>query len=213
MAEIIDVTDLSAAVQSNELVAAMVAGANAQASRVAPCLTDPTSTVWAAETDYEEGDQVVLQGGEFLEAIDAGTSDATEPTAPDAANTVEDGTVTWQRIGPVPDQLAEAKLLLIGAVTRWAEAGSGAIQQQTAGPFGMTVDTRQKSSGYRLWPSEIEGLQDICSSTDDESGKAFSVDTAPSLSGQHVPWCSYNLGAAYCSCGTDIAGEPIYELD
>jgi hypothetical protein len=39
---------------------------------------------------------------------------------------------------------------------------------------------------------------------------AFSVDMAP-VSTVHQPWCSLFFGALYCSCGTDIAGHPIYE--
>jgi len=160
MTDIIDVTDLPAAVQAAELVDVMVAGANAKASRVAPCLT------WTG-------------------------TPTTEPA-------------------PSADQLAEAKLILIGAVKRWAEAGSGALQSQTAGPFGVTVDNRQRT-GFNLWPSEITDLQNICKTADDQKG-AYSIDTAPSLSGYHVDWCSINLGATFCSCGVDIAGEPIYEL-
>lgn len=43
--------------------------------------------------------------------------------------------------------------------------------------------------------------------------KAFSVQVAgPSVAlDQHRPWCSLMFGATYCSCGSDIAGEPIYE--
>lgn len=147
-------TDLPLAVQSNELVDAMVAGANAKAARVAPCLSseDPA---------------------------------------------------------PAPDQVAEAKLILIGAVKRWVEAGSGALQSQTAGPFGVTVDTRQRG-GFNLWPSEIEQLQAICK--DINAGKAYAIDTAPSLDSAHLPWCALNFGATYCSCGVDIASEPIFEL-
>ena len=147
-------TDLPLAVQSNELVDAMVAGANAKAARVAPCLS------------------------------------SNDPA-------------------PAEDQVAEAKLILIGAVKRWVEAGSGALQSQTAGPFGVTVDTRQRG-GFNLWPSEIEQLQAICK--DINAGKAYAIDTAPSLGGLHMPWCALNFGATYCSCGVDIAGEPIYEL-
>ncbi len=45
------------------------------------------------------------------------------------------------------------------------------------------------------------------------TGKAFTVDTAPgACGGQHLLWCSLNFGATYCSCGVDIAWEPIYEL-
>lgn len=155
MAVIIAKTDLPTAIQSAEMIDAMVAGANARATRVAPCLatTDPA---------------------------------------------------------PTADQLAEAKLVLIGAVKRWAEAGSGALQSQTAGPFGMTVDTRQRG-GYNLWPSEIQELQAICSSGP-VGRQAFSIDTAPSLGSAHLPWCNLAFGATYCSCGADIAGEPIYEL-
>lgn len=156
MATIIQVTDLPASVQSAELVQTMVDGANAKASRVAPCLVDTT----------------------------------TPPTA---------------------DQLAEAKLVLIGAVRRWVEAGAGALQSQTAGPFGMTVDTRQKSSGYNLWPSEITELQGICSNGTDKSTGAFSITPTAGANANHAPWCSINLGAAYCSCGADLAGYPLFE--
>lgn len=155
MAAIIAKTDLPTAIQSAEMIDAMVAGANARATRVAPCLA------------------------------------STDPA-------------------PSADQLAEAKLVLIGAVKRWAEAGSGALQSQTAGPFGMTVDTRQRG-GYNLWPSEIQELQAICSSGP-VGRQAFSIDTAPSLGSAHLPWCNLAFGAGYCSCGADIAGEPIYEL-
>lgn len=158
MAIIIEVTDLPTAIQSMEMVADMVAGANAKASRVAPCLT------WTGTPETEP-----------------------EPTA---------------------EQLAEAKLVLLGAVKRWAEAGSGALQSQQAGPYGMTVDTRQRG-GFNLWPSEITDLQAICS-TGATGRQAFSLDTAPSFSA-HTPWCSLNFDATYCSCGVDIAGFPIFD--
>lgn len=152
MADIITVTDLPTSIQTVELIDVMVAGANAKASRIAPCLA------------------------------------STDPV-------------------PTEDQLAEATLILIGAVKRWVDAGSGALQQQTAGPFSQTLDTRQRP-GFNLWPSEIEGLQSICTS---EKSGAFSIDTAPTSS-PHLPWCSLMFGAVYCSCGVDIAGTPIFEL-
>ena len=129
MANIIVVTDLPSALQSAELVETMVAGANAKASRVAPCLT------W-------------------------------------------DGTVVDQPV-PTADNLAEAKLVLIGAVKRWSDAGAGAVSSQTAGPFGQTLDTRQRT-GYHLWPSEINDLQSICKAGG--SSGAFSVDTVAGYS-------------------------------
>lgn len=119
---IIEVSDLPAALQSEEMIADMVAGANAKAARVAPCLV------------------------------------STDPS-------------------PSAGQIAEARLILLGAVKRWAQAGSGAVSQQTAGPFSMSMDTRQRA-GFNLWPSEIEGLQDICKAGSD-GRLAFSIDTAP----------------------------------
>lgn len=113
---------------------------------------------------------------------------------------------------PTFDQLAEAKLVLIGAVKRWVESGSGAFTQQTAGPFSVSTDTRQRT-GYNLWPSEIAALQDICKTGDPERREAFSIDTAPASSAWHSEVCSLRFGATYCSCGADIAGHPIYELD
>ena len=154
MAEIIQVTDLPASLQSAELIEAMVAGANAKASRVAPCLA------------------------------------STDPA-------------------PTADQLAEAKLVLLGAVKRWAEAGAGSFQQQTAGPFSVSTDTRQRS-GFNLWPSEIEALQALCRTSGPAT--AFAVDTALDVGSIHAPWCALNFGANYCSCGADIAGFPLYEV-
>lgn len=158
MAAIIVVSDLPTDLQSDELIQALVDGANAKASRIAPCLT------WDGVDD-----------------------DHPEPT---------------------DDQLAEARLVLIGAVRRWSESGSGAFSQQTTGPFAVTTDTRQRT-GFNMWPSEITALQDICA-TGDDSSQAFSVDTVGWCS-EHLPWCSLSMGALYCSCGVDIAGVPIYE--
>lgn len=152
---IINVNDLPAALLQVEMIDMMVAGANAKAARVAPCLV------------------------------------STDPA-------------------PTAGKLAEAKLILLGAVKRWAETDSGVLQSQAAGPFSMTVDTRQRT-GFNLWPSEIQELQAICSSGS-VGRQAFSFDTAPSdQRAAHLPWCSLMFGST-CSCGTDIAGEPIYEL-
>jgi len=106
---------------------------------------------------------------------------------------------------PSGEQLAEAKMILIGAVVRWSQAGAGALQSGTMGPFGVTLDTRQRV-GFNLWPSEITQLQDICRSGSES--KAFAVDTVCTAA-QHSPICSLYFGGE-CSCGADIAGQPIY---
>lgn len=107
---------------------------------------------------------------------------------------------------------AAVRAILRGAVLRWHDAGNGAIvsTQQGAGPFqqAVTVDnTRQRRGAF--WPSEIEQLQSVCKS-DDAKG-IFAIDTAPGSGSVHRPWCALAFGGAYCSCGADIAGEPIYE--
>lgn len=149
--EIITINDLPESVRGSDMVTTFVDGANARATRVAPCLAD----------------------------------------------------------NPTPQQMAEARLILVGAIKRWSEAGSGAVQQQSAGPFSMGVDTRQRG-GFNLWPSEIAGLQDVCGS--EGRREAFAVDLAPAaVDACHSPICSLNFGATYCSCAANIAGFPLYE--
>ena len=104
-------------------------------------------------------------------------------------------------------KLAAVKSILRAALLRWNDAGSGAVTQETVGPFGHSIDTRQTRRGM-FWPSEITDLQGICK--DPNTGKAFNVDTVGPDSA-HLPWCSLNFGATYCSCGVDIAGVPIFE--
>lgn len=103
-----------------------------------------------------------------------------------------------------------ARAIIRGAILRWNDTGSGAAQTVQSGPFSQTLDTRQQRRGM-YWPSEIQELQRLCVVGGNSSG-AFQIDTAPA-STAHLPWCSLMLGALYCSCGVDIAGAPIYELD
>ena len=130
---------------------------------------------------------------------------------------IDDALATAERVAPCitsedfeyPDA---AKALLRGAIIRWAEAGSGALQSQTAGPFGQVVDTRQPRRGM-FWPSEIEQLQELC--TGPESSGAFVIDTAPTLGCMavgHAESCALNFGALYCSCGFVLTQDlPLYE--
>lgn len=111
-------------------------------------------------------------------------------------------------------QKAAAKAILRGAILRWEDAGTGAFQSQTAGPFGVAYDTRVPQRRAMFWPSEIAQLQGICRGEND--GGAYSVDTAPralyGLQG-HSLICSLILGGPGCSCGADLtAGQyPLYE--
>lgn len=109
------------------------------------------------------------------------------------------------------NQVAAVRAVLRGAILRWNDAGSGAYQQQTAGPFSVMMDTRQTRRSL-FWPSEIEQLQSICTAVAGGAGGAFSIDTAPGCAIQHAEVCSINFGASYCSCGAVLAGYPLYEL-
>lgn len=72
-----------------------------------------------------------------------------------------------------PDQ---AKVILVGAILRWNDVGSGAITQVSAGPFQQTIDNRSERKRM-FWPSEITDLQRLCGSA--RTGRAFTIDTTP----------------------------------
>jgi hypothetical protein len=104
-----------------------------------------------------------------------------------------------------PVKADAVRAILRGAVLRWAEAGSGALQSENIGAYGYTVDNRQQRKGM-FWPSEITQLQSICG----PSSGAFAVDTVGVGVDMHSDACSLRFGALYCSCGADIAGFPLY---
>lgn len=84
-------------------------------------------------------------------------------------------------------QVAAVKAILRGAILRWNDSGSGAVQSQQAGPFGQTLDTRQERRGM-YWPSEIEQLQNLCA---DIGGGVYTTSLAgPDLD----PAIPYYLG-------------------
>jgi hypothetical protein len=103
---------------------------------------------------------------------------------------------------------AAARAILRGAVLRWHDAGTGALQQQSVDDYSQTVDTRQQRRGM-FWPSEIQQLQDLCKG--DETSGAFAVDTS-AASVVHADICALNFGAEYCSCGAVLTQNlPLYE--
>lgn len=105
------------------------------------------------------------------------------------------------------EQLAQAKALIRSAILRWNDAGTGSVQQETAGPFSVSFSQQARKSLFA--PDEVKRLQGICRDT--STGGAFSIDTAPQTATIHADICNLNLGASWCSCGADIAGHPIYE--
>lgn len=120
-------------------------------------------------------------------------------------------------LAQVTDQHVKVAIrtVLMGAVLRWHEAGTGLLTQrsQTAGVFSQseTHDTRQTRRAI-LWPSEIQQLRGFVEAKG--SRQAGSFDTAPGTRyGGHQDWCNLVFGAGYCSCGANLIRheEPLYE--
>lgn len=107
------------------------------------------------------------------------------------------------------EHAAAAKAILRAAILRWNDSGTGAVTQQTTGPFQHTVDNRQQRRGM-FWPSEIADLQALCDA--DPVTDAYSVDTLPYRATGHAAICAVRFGADYCSCGAVLTGDvPLYE--
>lgn len=76
----------------------------------------------------------------------------------------------------------------------------------------VQVDDAMTSKSYRSGKGRVSILDEwwqLLGLTD--SSGAFAIDMVQASGAGHLPWCSLNLGALYCSCGVDIAGVPIYE--
>lgn len=103
--------------------------------------------------------------------------------------------------------VAAALAIMRGAVIRWSEADSGAVQQQTLGPFSQTIDTTTRRGGL-LWPSEIQTLQQLCRDADAESGRrAFQVSLLSDEGPRHAMICDLMFGGERCSCGANLTGD------
>ncbi len=76
----------------------------------------------------------------------------------------------------------------------------------------VSVDDGSTSRTYRSGRGRVEIVDEWWAllRLTPPTGGAFSINMVGSSS-LHLPWCSLNFGALYCSCGVDIAGYPIYE--
>lgn len=84
-----------------------------------------------------------------------------------------------------------------------SDMGGYESYQQGAGPYQATFKPLNPHGDFYLTKAEKQALG---------WGKqrAFGVQVAGFGACSHRPWCSI-VWAPYCSCGADIAGEPIYE--
>lgn len=82
-------------------------------------------------------------------------------------------------------------------------AGFESVQEST-GPFSFGGKPVNPNGDFYLTKQERKALGD-------GAQRAFGIAIGGAAASPHVPWCNVNFGARYCSCGVDIAGEPIYE--
>ena len=75
----------------------------------------------------------------------------------------------------------------------------------------VQVDDGMTSKSYRSGKGRVTILDEwwMLLGLTDPSG-AFAIDMVPGVGSVHDLACSLRFGAAYCSCGVDIAGKPIY---
>jgi hypothetical protein len=77
------------------------------------------------------------------------------------------------------DNSRTARSIIRDAILRWNDAGSGGIAQQSAGPFQMTVDTRQRRREL-FTDADKDELRAICRDhAGVVGGGAFGIDTTP----------------------------------
>lgn len=114
---------------------------------------------------------------------------------------------------PAAANASEATRLRIvcAVVRRSMQAGSDDLvgvsqMSEAAGGVSRSWSPSNPNGDFFLTKAEKKALGD-------GAQRAFGVSIAgASATSPHVPWCNLNFGARYCSCGTDIAGEPIYEV-
>lgn len=105
------------------------------------------------------------------------------------------------------DQIDEAKLdyVVRQAVVAHIKKPDDATQVTVSVDDASTSRTYQSGKG-RVALDEWWSFLGLTG----EQGGAFSIDMVASTS-THWPWCARMFGAAYCSCGLELAGSPIFE--
>lgn len=109
------------------------------------------------------------------------------------------------QLGATPPDEAKLDYVVREAVVAQVKRPDDATQ------VTLSVDDGSSSRTYRSGKGRVSILDEwwnLLGLTD--SNGAYSLDMI-STGSRHLPWCSLNMGALYCSCGVDIAGVPIFE--
>lgn len=78
----------------------------------------------------------------------------------------------------------------------------------------VSIDDARSSRTYRSSSGRVTIIDEWWDllSPSNSTGGAFSI-TPSGHRNYHLPWCSLMMAGVYCTCGVDIAGYPIFELD
>lgn len=108
-----------------------------------------------------------------------------------------------------PDDIDQAKLdyVVREAVVAQVKKPDDATQVTVSVDDGSTSRSYKSGKGRVSILDEWWGLLGLT-----EPDGAFAFDMVGTWT-RHLAWCSLYFGASWCSCGADIAGYPIYELD
>ena len=117
--------------------------------------------------------------------------------------------------------LIDARRVALGSVVAIGEAKLDYVVREAvaahvrkpddATQVTIAVDDGSTSKSYKSSKGRVNIIEEWWALLGlvEQSG-AFSIDTV-GFGSMHLPWCSLSMGATYCSCGTFIAGRPIYE--
>lgn len=81
------------------------------------------------------------------------------------------------------DQRELVRSVILDAVLRWADTGSGALTQQSAGPFQVSTDSRPGERRGAFLRSEVDDLTRVCDDITGSADGAFSIH----LGGARLP--------------------------
>lgn len=107
------------------------------------------------------------------------------------------------------DEIDEVKL---DYVIREAVAAH-VLRPDDATQVTISVDDASSTKTFRSGSGRVvikDEWWELLGLTEGSEG-AYTLDLAPGSASLHRPWCALTFRANYCSCGTDIAGYPIYE--
>lgn len=113
-----------------------------------------------------------------------------------------------EKVGKPVEDIDQAKLdyVVREAVTAHVRRPDDATTVMVSVDDGSSSKTYKSGAGRVAIRDEWWSILGLT-----EASGAFAIDMAPAARSCHVPWCDTSWGAT-CSCGTNLAGHPLWEL-